>query len=120
MTALFGTYEVNTADYITAMNILLNNPNAGINDIPMIIDTDHYQEVINKKGALTPEEEKKADEYYKAMLEYKGVKLFAGINPWSSYYQNPLEKEAYKESPTFISKLADKIKKTPNREAQTC
>lgn len=88
--------EVSFPNYVSAVNTLLNNPNVGINDIPVIIDEQHYQNVINKKGALTPEEEAKADEYYKAMLDYKSPSSpFDVYSPYSSYRKNLLVKEAY-------------------------
>ena len=102
-----GAVEVNLKDYITALHTLLNNPEATYNDIPIVIDAKHYQEVIDKKGKLTSEEEAKADEYYKAMLDYKSVNFFSALNPWSDYRQNILEKEAYKENPSIITKMSD-------------
>ncbi|MBO6272416.1 hypothetical protein J6O48_06520 [bacterium] len=102
-----GAVEVNLKDYITALHTLLNNPDATYNDIPIVIDLKHYQEVIDKKGKLTPDEETKADEYYKAMLDYKSVNFFSALNPWSDYRQNILEKEAYKENPSIITKMSD-------------
>ena len=102
-----GSVEVNLKDYITALHTLLNKPEATYNDLPIVIDSKHYQEVIDKKGKLSPEEEAKADEYYKAMLDYKPITLLGALNPWSSYRQNILEKEAYKENPSFITKMSD-------------
>lgn len=102
-----GAVEVNLKDYITALHTLLNNPEATYNDIPIVIDSKHYQEVIDKKGKLTADEEVKADEYYKAMLDYKPISLLGALNPWSGYRQNILEKEAYKENPSIITKLSD-------------
>ncbi len=103
-----GGAEVSLKDYVSAINTLMNNPNAGLNDIPIVIDAKHYQAVIDKKEALSPQEEAKADEYYKAMLEYTPANSFIqAYNPWSSYRQNILEKEAYKENPDFITKLSD-------------
>lgn len=101
-----GAVEVNLKDYITALHTLLNNPDATYNDIPIVIDAKHYQEVIDKRGKLSAEEEAKADEYYKAMLDYKSVNFFSALNPWSDYRQNILEKEAYKENPSIITKLS--------------
>ena len=103
--------EVNLKDYIEAIHILLKNPKATYNDIPIIIDEKHYQNVIDKKGELTPEEEVKADLYYKAMLDYKSINSLNAFNPFSSYRQNILEKEAYKENPSLITRISD-IKKS--------
>ena len=106
-----GLININMIDYLTAMNTLLNDKNAGMDDIPIIINTAHYQEVIDKKGPLTPEEEKKADKYYNAMINYVPCDINGVFNPWSDYRQNLLEKEAYKESPTLISRLAELVGK---------
>lgn len=106
-----GSAEVNLKDYIEAIHTVLNNPDATYNDIPMVINAEHYQEVIDKKGMLLPEEEIKADEYYKAMLDYKPVSFFASLNPWSDYRQNLLEKEAYRENPSIITRLSNVFSK---------
>lgn len=102
-----GAAEVNLKDYITALHTLLNKPEATYNDIPIVIDSKHYQEVIDKKGKLTSEEEAKAEKYYQAMLNYPGITLLQILNPWSDYRQNLLEKEAYKETPSIMTKMSD-------------
>ena len=38
--------------------------------IPIIIDAKHYEEVRNKKGPLTKDEEVMAEKYYNAQLEF--------------------------------------------------
>lgn len=107
-----GIYDVNLSDYVNALHIMLNNPDATLDDIPIIIDKEHYQNVIDKKGALSPEEEEKADAYYQAMLNYTPMKTFgAALNPWSDYRKNLLEREAYKENPSFITRLTEKFAK---------
>ena len=107
ITIMGGGAEVNLKDYITAIHTMLNKSDATYDDIPIVIDSTHYQEVINKRSKLTAEEEAKADEYYQAMLDYEPVNILGAINPWSSYRQNILEKEAYKENPSIITKLSD-------------
>ena len=102
-----GAVEVNLKDYITALHTLLNKPEATYNDIPIVIDSKHYQEVIDKKGKLTSEEEAKAEQYYQAMLNYPVITLLQILNPWSDYRQNLLEKEAYKETPSIMTKMSD-------------
>ena len=92
-------------DYITAMNILLTNENATYNDIPIIIDAEHYEKVIKEKGPLTKEEAEKAELYYQAQLNYPTTNFFTTLNPFSKYYDNLLEKEAYKESPCFATRI---------------
>lgn len=103
-----GSAEVGFVDYVEALHILMTNPDAGMNDIPMVIDAKHYQEIIDKKGRLSAEDEKKADIYYKAMLDYSPARSWmTAYNPWSSYRQNLLEKEAYKVNPSILTKMSD-------------
>ncbi|MBR6099056.1 hypothetical protein IKP85_04850 [bacterium] len=100
------TYDMKK--YIESLNIVINNKNATYNDIPMIIDEEHYKKVIAQKGALTPEEEKKAEEYFKALSDYSPVSAFDAYNPFGSYRNNALEKEAYQENPSLLMKLFGK------------
>ena len=97
--------EFDLKDYIMAMHILLTDENATYDDIPIIIDAKHYEEVRNKKGPLTKDEEVMAEKYYNAQLEYPNVNFLSTYNPFSKYYDNLLEKEAYKESPTLITRI---------------
>lgn len=97
--------EFNLKDYIKTMHILLTDINATYDDIPIIIDAKHYEEVRNKKGPLTKDEEVMAEKYYNAQLEYPNVNFLSTYNPFSKYYDNLLEKEAYKESPTIITRI---------------
>ena len=46
-----------------------------------------------------------AEKYYNAQLEYPNVNFLSTYNPFSKYYDNLLEKEAYKESPTIITRI---------------
>ena len=92
-------------DYIKAIHILLTDEKATYNDIPIIIDAKYYENVRNQKGPLSNEEAVMAEKYYKAQMEYPDVNLFTTYNPFSKYYDNLLEKEAYKESPTFITRV---------------
>jgi len=94
--------------YTEAIYILLTNPKATYSDIPIAIDEEHYKKVIEKKGPLTAEEEKKADEYYKAMLDYSTISAINAFNPMGQYRKNILEKEAYKENPSLFMKLFEK------------
>ena len=97
--------EFNLKDYIKAMHILLTDENATYNDIPIIIDAEHYENVRKQKGPLSKEEEVIAEKYYNAQMEYPDVNFFTTYNPFSKYYENLLEKEAYKESPTIITRI---------------
>ncbi|MBO7673014.1 hypothetical protein J6S88_06370 [bacterium] len=95
--------DVDFKRYFQGIHELLTNKDAGIDDLPMVIDVEHYKKVIDKKGALTPEEADKAEKYYEAMLDYPPITFWRTINPFSSYYDNLLEREAYKENPNFAT-----------------
>ncbi len=102
---------VNFKNYITAIYTLLTNKNATYEDIPMIINRDYYENVRKTKGALTKEEEKKAELYYQAQIDYPRLTIFQLFNPFGAYRNNLLEKEAYKENPgiiEFIRKICGK------------
>ena len=101
--------KYNFKRYIEAINIILTNKNATYNDIPIIINENHYKKVIEEKGQLTPEEEKKANEYYDALVNYQLPKYpLDAYNPFSKYRNNILEQEAYKENPSLLMKLFGK------------
>lgn len=93
--------QVDLKKFVLAIHILLNKKDATYNDIPILIDTKHYEDAIKKNGALSAAEEKKANLYYKATLEYPNVNFWQGLNPFSDYYNNILEKEAFKENPWY-------------------
>ena len=100
--------EVDLKNYVTALYTLLNNENAGVDDIPMVIDTKHYEKVRSEKGPLSKEEETKAEAYYQAQLDYPQLTAWQLLNPFSKYRDNLLEREAYKENPGiagFIRKI---------------
>ena len=94
--------DVNFKDYITSIHTLLTNKDATDKDIPMVINRDYYENVRAKKGPLTPEETQKAQQYYQAQIDYPNFTIFQALNPFSKYYNNLLEKEAYKENPGFM------------------
>ena len=103
--------DVNMKDYIVALNTIFNKKDCTADDIPMLIDVQHYEDVRSKKGKLSPEEERKAEQYYQAQINYPKTTTWNMLNPFSDYYDNLLEKEAYKESPnlmTFIRKICGK------------
>lgn len=93
--------ELDFKKFVTAI-YLINNKNAQYKDIPMLVDNKHYQAVRDKMGKLTEEENKKAEEYYQAKLEYPKVTLLNIVYPFSEYYENTLEKEAFKQNPGMI------------------
>lgn len=100
-----GGIEINLKKYISAICTLINNPQANYNDIPMVIDEEHYKEVCSKKGPLNDEELKAAETYYQAMLNYPKTTWKKVLNPFSDYYNNALEKEAHKENPNLLAKI---------------
>ncbi len=97
--------EMNFKEYIKAVHILLNNENAGYNDIPVVADMSHYEKIIAEKGALTPEEEEKANQYFDAIINYSDINPLNAFNPFGSYRNNILEKEAYKENQSWLMRI---------------
>lgn len=97
--------EMNFKEYIKAVHILLNNENATYNDIPVVTDMSHYEKLIAEKGALTPEEEEKANQYFDAIINYSDVSPLNAFNPFGSYRNNVLEKEAYKENQSWFMRI---------------
>lgn len=95
--------DVDLKKYIEGIHTILTDKNAGMDDVPIVIDKEHYEKLREAKGDLTPEEEKKAEQYYEAQLNYPKLSFRNMINPFSPYYNNLLEREAYKESPNFIT-----------------
>ena len=95
--------DVDLKKYVTGVHTLLTCKNVGFDDVPMIIDKDHYEKLIADKGRLTPEEEEKANKYYEAQLNYPQITFWRLMNPFSAYYNNLLEREAYKENPNIIT-----------------
>lgn len=95
--------DVDLKKYVTGVHTLLTDKDAGFNDVPMVIDKAHYEKLIAEKGGLTPEEEEKANKYYEAQLNYPQITFWRMMNPFSAYYNNLLEREAYKESPNIIT-----------------
>lgn len=103
--------EVDLKNYITALYVLINNKDAGVDDIPMVIDAKHYEAVRKEKGALTKEESEKAEKYYQAQLDYPQLTAWQMLNPFSKYRDNLLEIEAYRQNPgliNFIRKICGK------------
>ena len=97
--------EVDLKKYIKAMDILLDNPKAKPQDIPIIIDVAHYKKALAKRGPLSEQEKIKAEEYYQAMLKYPLLIGFNLINPFSGYRSNILEKEARKASKSKTGRI---------------
>ena len=93
-----GGAVINFKDYVKGIDILLNNDEAKPEDLPMIIDVEHYKKAIEKRGPLSDEEKIKAEEYYQAILKYPTMAGINLINPFSGYRSNILEKEARKAS----------------------
>ncbi len=100
-----GGAKYNFKKYIEAIHIKLNNKSASYNDIPIVSDMSHYEEVIKEKGPLTKDEENKAEEYYQALKNYPSVNTINALNPFGAYRNNILEKEAYQSNQSWLMKL---------------
>lgn len=97
--------HIDFKDYIKGIDILLNNENAEYDELPMIVDVEHYKKAIEKRGPLSEEEKIKAEEYYQAMLKYPAMTGINLLNPFSGYRSNILEKEARKASRSKTGKI---------------
>lgn len=97
--------KVDLKKYVKALEILINNPNAKPEDIPMLIDVEHYKKALLKRGPLSEKEKEKAKEYYEAMLKYPIMSGLNLINPFLGYRSNILEKEARKASRSKTGKI---------------
>jgi len=102
---LYYGYEVPFRDYIITMHKLINDKEKNYADIPILINAEHYETVREKFGSLTPEEEQRAIEYYNGILNYISADSISAFNPFSSYRNGILEKEAYKETPWYTMLL---------------
>ena len=90
--------KVNLKDYVFAVSAILDNPNLHYNDLPIIVDTKHYEEAVKKRGPLSNEEKQKAEKYYEALQVYTVPQGLEILNPFSKYKTNLLEQEARKAS----------------------
>lgn len=107
-----GSQKTNFKNYITAIHTLMTNPDASIDEIPMFINEQHYREVAQKKGKLSPEEEQKAQQYFEAAKNYTIPGGLGIYNPWNPYYSNLLEKEAFEQGgQNIIYKLSKLVNK---------
>jgi hypothetical protein len=97
--------EVDFKNYIKALDMLINEDEVDIKELPMIIDAEHYKKAIAKRGKLSEAEKKKAEEYYQAHLHYPALTGFNLINPFSGYRSNLLEKEANKAAKSKTGKI---------------
>lgn len=89
---------VSVKKYITGIKLLLDDKNIDYKKLPMIINKEHYQEALKKRGELTEDEKKEAENYLKAFQNYPPLNIWNTINPFSAYWTNPLEKGARKAS----------------------
>lgn len=98
-----NNYEVNYVDFMTALYKVIYDKETNPDKVPIIINKSFYQQAKAAKGPLTKAEEKKAQAYLEAYDKYpEKVGFFEAMNPNSEYYQNLLEKEAYKAIPWHI------------------
>ena len=54
--------EVDLKKYIKVIEIMITNPQAKPEDIPMLIDVEHYKKALAKRGPLSEKEKIKAEE----------------------------------------------------------
>ena len=97
--------KVDLKKYIKVIEIMINNPQAKPEDIPMLIDVEHYKKALAKRGPLSEKEKIKAEEYYQAALKYPIMTGINLLNPFSGYWSNILEKEARKASRSKTGKI---------------
>ena len=97
--------KVDLKKYIKVIEIMINNPQAKPEDIPMLIDVEHYKKALAKRGPLSEKEKIKAEEYYQAALKYPLMTGMNLLNPFSGYRSNILEKEARKASRSKTGKI---------------
>lgn len=91
----------NEINMIKAMKTYLNNPNVSKYDLPMIFNEDYYERINEGKGPLSPEEIKKVKSYLNyreksISINAKEGELGKSIETTVNYYNDPMEKEAYK------------------------
>lgn len=94
-------FEMNLVDFVTSVWKVHSDKDCRPEDLPIIINKEHYENVRKKNTPLTPEEESQAQMYFDAASNYPAISFLTIFNPWSDYYQNPLEKEAYKHNPWY-------------------
>ena len=101
MTISLEGYEVNMIDFVSSVWKVYNDKNVNLDELPILINKNHYQAVIDKNPPLSAAEEDKANEYFEAACNYPDVNVFTTLNPCSDYYSNLLEKEAFKKNPWY-------------------
>jgi len=97
--------KVDFKNYVKAIKIIIDNPDAKPKDIPMVIDVNHYKKAVKKRGPLTENEKLRAEAYYQAALNYPLMTGLNLINPFSGYRSNILEKEARKAGRSKTGKI---------------
>ncbi len=97
--------KVDLKKYIKVIEIMITNPQAKPEDIPMLIDVEHYKKALAKRGPLSEKEKIKAEEYYHAALKYPVMTGMNLLNPFSGYRSNILEEEARKASKSKTGKI---------------
>ena len=90
---LSGAY-VDFKKYVKALEIIINNPEAKPEDIPMLIDVAHYKKALKKRGPLSEKEKIQAEKYYQAALEYPAINGLNLMFSFFKYRSNILEEEA--------------------------
>lgn len=103
-TVKMNNYKINLVDYVTALYKVIYEKETNPDNIPIILNKEFYEKAKSTRGALTKEQEKKAQAYLEAYEEYPAkVGFIQAINPNSDYKQNLLEKEAFRAIPWYTS-----------------
>lgn len=97
--------EVDLKNYIKALEQLINNQYTSFENLPIVIDAEHYKNALEKRGPLSENEKVKAEKYYQALINYPLLTGINLINPFSGYRSNLLEKEARKASRSKNGKI---------------
>lgn len=105
-TVKMNGYKINLVDYVAALYKVIYEKETNPDNIPIILNKDFYEKAKSARGALTKEEEKKAEAYLEAYEQYPAkVGFIEAINPNSDYKQNLLEKEAFKAIPWYTNMI---------------
>lgn len=100
-----GIQKLNLVNYITALyKVTYEKDKTGLDDIPIIINKEFYENAKANRPQLTEAEEEKAKAYLEAVEKYPDagkVGIFDSWDPNSPYRSNLLEKEAFAATPWY-------------------
>lgn len=95
--------KMKLVDFETALYKVLFVKETTQDDIPIVINKEFYEKNNAQKGQLSDEEQKKADAYFEAYINYpKKIGFKEVFLPHSDYRENLLEKEAYATMPWYF------------------